>query len=133
MNNQLYYEIKTLSDIIKKTNTNLFVKEKTKYDNLKSMTENIFGKFSTQQYDKNGILMLDEKQYIAGLFIFPKFEEIIDLYNLITSNDTYKNYLTYNESNLEDTLKIITNKDIVNSKKRKIEGKCYKKISNFIV
>ena len=113
MNNQLYDEIKTLSDIIKKKNTNLFVKEKTKYDNLKSMTENIFGKFSTQKYDENGILLLDETQYSAGLFIFPKFEEIIELYNLITSSDNYKNYLNYNER--ENTLKIITDKDIVNA------------------
>jgi hypothetical protein len=113
MNNQLYDEIKTLSDIIKKKNTNLFVKETTKYDNLKSMTENIFGKFSTQKYDENGILLLDETQYSAGLFIFPKFEEIIELYNLITSSDNYKNYLNYNER--ENTLKIITDKDIVNA------------------
>ena len=118
MNNQLYDDLKKFSDIIKlNNNNNLFVKETTtKYDNLKSITENIFSNFSTQDYNyDNGILMLDQKKYSAGWFIFPKFEEIIDLYNLITSNDTYKNYLTYNESNLEDTLKIITNKDIVNS------------------
>jgi hypothetical protein len=118
MNNQLYDDLKKFSDIIKlNNNNNLFVKETTtKYDNLKSITENIFGNFSTQDYNyDNGILMLDQKKYSAGWFIFPKFVEIIDLYNLITSNDTYKNYLTYNESNLEDTLKIITDKDIVNA------------------
>jgi hypothetical protein len=115
MNNQLYDDLKKFSDIIKLNDNNLFVKETTKYDNLKSIKENIFGNFSTQDYNyDNGILMFDQKKYSSGWFIFPKFEEIIDLYNLITSNDTYKKYLNYNESDLEDTLKIFRVKTSTN-------------------